>query len=450
MLIIMRLFWRWPRFGQRQRALAAVGLTAAVGLGALLKPNLIVLLPALVIVALWLWRQKHFKAQHWALPILLVVLGFGLSRPASQGLQSLSHYTPNSAEVLPMTNWLRMGLNPQTTGRYSAQDVQQANQAPTPAAKQQQDLTVISQRLNQLGPLGLLRLWLGKLGYLLRVGGIQTWYNGGLRASPSWYQKHAAFFQALTKISYAAATVSLWLVFSWRLVHWRPELNQTTTTAIMLAVVTALGYLAFHTLLWEVSGRYGQVLLPLIMIGLAGIPAPAPVPKAKTARLPVLMSTATAIIWLLSGMIVSHLRPQKIIVAAQRSQLSAQYHAQPEQLQPQTVMQEAVRLNGPADYFSVQVHAQSQVQVVLQNLHTKKAYPLTAAGAVYRLHQHLPAGRYQITLLNASTASQAVDVVTTSAYQLNAFPLVINGDAHKTASLIYTSIDHEFGGGSHG
>ena len=48
----------------------------------------------------------------------------------------------------------------------------------------------------------------------------------------------------------------------------------------MLAVITALGYLAFHTLLWETEARYGQIILPSLLFTLASIPKPV---KAKAA-----------------------------------------------------------------------------------------------------------------------------------------------------------------------
>ena len=40
----------------------------------------------------------------------------------------------------------------------------------------------------------------------------------------------------------------------------------------LIAIVTALGYIAFHTLLWEVEPRYGQAILPLLMFALAALP----------------------------------------------------------------------------------------------------------------------------------------------------------------------------------
>lgn len=142
--------------------------------------------------------------------------------------------------------------------------------------------------------------------------------------------------------------------------------------------------------------------------------------------------------------VVGAVHPQPLVVA-QRSQLSKQYHAKPERLRPNATMTENVTLNGPADYFSVQIHAHSVVAVTLTKQPSSQTYHLTDAGAVYRLHHPLEPGQYQITVRNQRTTSQAVDVVRTAHYQLSAFPLEINGTASHTASLIYTSLLHVHG-----
>nr|WP_256207151.1 hypothetical protein [Oenococcus oeni] len=57
LLIIIRSLLNWSQKTSRQRWFAGSGLVVAVMLGAMLKPNLVVLLPALLIVGLILARQ---------------------------------------------------------------------------------------------------------------------------------------------------------------------------------------------------------------------------------------------------------------------------------------------------------------------------------------------------------------------------------------------------------
>ncbi|WP_203664420.1 hypothetical protein [Lacticaseibacillus sp. 53-4] len=447
LLIIMRIFWRWPEQTRSHQIGAGIGLTVAVLLGALIKPNLIVLIPAAAIVALILHHQHLLKPLKLWLPMLLVVVGFGLSVPATRVIDAASHYTPKTEFAFPVTNWLLMGTNAKSHSMYAAHDVHAAIKLSDQAARQHHDLVLLKQRVKHLGGSGLIKLWFTKLGILLNVQGIQSWYNGGFRSAPAVYQKHVQTLAALTAISYTTATLTLWLTLILRLLTWQPEWRQARGAASMLAVVTALGYLAFHTLLWETEARYGQIILPLLLFTLASIPKPVKA-KAVVHRLawrPVALLGLTCSSVLGLSHVVGAVHPPPLVVAAQHSQLSEQYHAKPERLRPNATMTENVTLNGPADYFSMQIHAHSVVAVTLTKLASGQTYHLTDAGAVYRLHHPLEPGRYQITVCNWCTTSQAVDVVRTAHYQLSAFPLVINGTASHTASLIYKSLLHAHG-----
>lgn len=440
LLIIMRLFWRWPSQGHWQHGLAGSGLVLTVLLGALIKPNLIVLLPALAIIAVILARRQLLKPLKLGLPIALVVLGFALSSPVSRGIQHVTHYTPHAAYTLPVSNWPLMGLNATTNGTYAPADVHNATRLPSVAARNHAAVAQIGQRLRHLGPVGLLRLWLVKLGILLHVGNIQVWYNGGFRQAPGWYLRHATAWRLLTIISYTAASLTLWLFLAGRLLRWQPDWRQPTAVVAMLAVVTTLGYLAFHTLLWETEGRYSQIILPLLFVTLTAIPVPATVPRTVPVRrhLPTVIALGfVAVIGLGETIQPAHLAD---VVAAQRSQLSAQYQAKPTQLAPHSTMTQAVTLNGPANEFSVQIHAHDHVQVALENLATHTAHRLTATGAVYRLHHRLLPGQYRIRVTNPGFKPQPINVVATPNYRLSAAPLVIAGHAHATASLVYTSL----------
>lgn len=227
LLVILRTLLFWPRRSKRQRFGSGVLLCTAVLLGQLLKPNLIVLLPALVILLGLIFGKKlwhHFKL---LTPILLIVLGFALSLPAKQLIYTASNFQPNATFELPVTSWLLVGTNTTTTGTYSTSDVEHAVKLPNKQARQQYDLQAIPKRLQELGPIGLLKLWTLKLGVFFNVTDIQDWYNGGYRAAPAWYQNHAQFLDALIARTYQVATLILLLTASWRLWTWRPNLKHT-------------------------------------------------------------------------------------------------------------------------------------------------------------------------------------------------------------------------------
>ncbi len=459
LLIIIRSLLNWSQKTSRQRWFAGSGLVVAVMLGAMLKPNLVVLLPALLIVGLILARQHLWRQAKLTLPILLIVLGFGLSLPATKVIDVAANYQPRTAfsfpatKVIdvaanyqprtafsfPATNWILMGYNQHSNGGYSGKDVGRAIKQPSQAARQRYNLKTIPKRIKTLGVVGVIRLWVVKLGIVLNVQGIQRWYNGGFRAAPSWYSNHAGFYQGLTVIGYVAATLLMWGALMLKLFRWRPDLTDPHQILALLAVTTALGYLAFHTLLWEVEPRYGQAILPLLWVALAAIPRQASQSRPRWANQASLLNGATALLVAFgaAGVLGAQL-PQKQVIAAQRSQLSVQYHAKPKTVTPGTVLAEVVDVNAPANYFSVQIHAGSQVQVTLTNLATGQHYRLTMAGSVARLHHQLAAGQYRITVQNLTTRGQQVDVTHTYHYQLAAHPLTVNGQSQPTASLIYT------------
>lgn len=439
LLIIIRSLLNWSQKTSRQRWFAGSGLVVAVMLGAMLKPNLVVLLPALLIVGLILARQHLWRQAKLTLPILLIVLGFGLSLPATKVIDVAANYQPRTAFSFPATNWILMGYNQHSNGGYSGKDVGRAIKQPSQAARQRYNLKTIPKRIKTLGVVGVIRLWVVKLGIVLNVQGIQRWYNGGFRAAPSWYSNHAGFYQRLTVIGYVAATLLMWGALMLKLLRWRPDLTDPHQILALLAVTTALGYLAFHTLLWEVEPRYGQAILPLLWVALAAIPRQASQSRPRWANQASLLNGATALLVAFgaAGVLGAQL-PQKQVIAAQRSQLSVQYHAKPKTVTPGTVLAEVVDVNAPANYFSVQIHAGSQVQVTLTNLATGQHYRLTMAGSVARLHHQLAAGQYRITFQNLTTRGQQVDVTHTYHYQLAAHPLTVNGQSQPTVSLIYT------------
>ena len=440
LLVIFRTLLLWPTQTRRQRIINGTLLGIAVLFGQLTKPNLIVLLPAIAVVGWLVFRQKALKATALGVPLAIILLGFALSTPATQMIRKASNYQPHTEFALPVTSWLLMGVNTSSQGMYSGTDVSHEIQLSS-KTRQTYDVATITARVKKLGIGGLLQLWLTKLRTFFTVRDILTWGDGGFRAAPAWYQKHAAFIEALTALSYQIATDALLFLVAWRLWGWRPQLRAPRDAVLLLTIVTALGYIAFHTLLWEVEERYGQVLLPLLLYQLAALPVPARQTDQTQPDLAlVALAAALTALPLLAHTIVT-LTPQSTVVAAQRSQLSTQYHAKAATVAPGTVLTEKVALNGPATYFSVQIHLNTTVQVTLRNVRTNQVYRLHRSGDVYRWTKALPQGTYQIAVKNTTSQDQRVNVVRTYHYQLASQPLVVNGHVHPTDSLIYTSLN---------
>lgn len=449
LLLIMRIMMQWPGKSQKHHLVTGIGLVFISTLGMLIKSNIIVLVPALMIIVFILWHKKLLKQSKLLLPTVLIIFGFGLSVPATHGIYQASHFHTETKYEFPVSHWILMGANAQHKGMYNGKDVHRAVQQPDKKVRQQYDLKEIPKRFEKLGVGGTVKLWVVKLGILLNVRDIQDWYNGGYRSAPNWYQQMAQPIKVIVILSYTAATIALWFTLILRLLSWRPDFKNSQQVVAVLAVVASLGYLAFHTLLWETETRYGQVILPLIWFTLAAIPVPETDRKRLFTNLQVLAVPSLITLCFVSlgfaiGLSLEH--PKNMVISAQRSQLSAQYQAKPFMLIPGKQMTEDVDLNGHANYFSVQVHAGSRVHVVLENQQTQQRYLMHRAGYVYRLHKNLQPGQYRIVMKNVSQKNQAVDVTKTYHYQLSNHPLVMNGKKDKYASLVYTCLLRYKGG----
>ncbi|WP_243132407.1 hypothetical protein [Leuconostoc pseudomesenteroides] len=445
LVIVLRIIWRWSTKSVMQKFISGSGLVVSILVGALIKPNIVVIIPAIIVVALILFVKKSLKKSQIIIPILLIIFGFGLSIPTTRGIYLVSNYTPKTEFELPATHWMLMAFNESHSGTYSGSDVIKDNNQPNKSARQSYDLKQIGSRIEKMGMIGLIKLWVVKMGILLNVDGVQDWYNGGFCSAPTWYLKNAQLIKVLTTVSYASATLCIWLTFTIELFRWRINLNNVEQITALIAIVTVLGYLSFHTLLWEVEPRYGQAILPLIMFAMAAIPNQSENSRhglnfRRNGLFGTLTLTGALVVGLIFSKSLGDSQPQNLVVAAQRSQLSLQYGAKPEMLDPNSIVTENVDIKTTANYFSVQVHDYSNVKVFLKNLKTKKDLEFYDAGSSFHLWHKINPGHYQIIIYNSTNTQQAIDIVRTYKYQLNQYPLIMNGQPNKTASLVFKSL----------
>ncbi|RRG17606.1 hypothetical protein D3P96_06540 [Weissella viridescens] len=437
LLVIFIVIYFWPNYTGWRQWVAGISLVLAVMLGQLLKPNIIVLIPAILIVCAVLLYKKTFSLVKIIIPTILIIVGFGLSVPAKQAIFSETNYTKDEAFELPTVSWIAMGLNEHSRGTYSGKDIGTEIQIPTKSERATYETKVVKERIQDLGPIGLLEQWTIKLGIFLNGANPHTFYNGGLQAAPAWKAKHSEFYNYLVSLIYQVGTILLFANVMVRAWAWRPKLNTQAEMTALIAIVTTLGYMAFHSLIWETEPRYGQIILPLVMFILAALPAPQHAEKTVAKRWRYLMPAVAAFALIGSAAFLSDYYPKKQIVAAQRSQLSTQYGARAASLPKKSVVTEKVTLHGPAKRVSVQIHEGSKFEGTIENLETHKRYALKQTAANYIYEGNLPAGDYQLSFINHQDKDQLADVVSTKNYKLAPYPLVINGKANPHASLVY-------------
>ncbi|MCI1283656.1 MAG: hypothetical protein LKG24_03525 [Lacticaseibacillus songhuajiangensis] len=101
LLGVMNLLRHWQQSSHRQRIYRGIGLTLLTMLGYLLKPSLIVLIPALALTAIILGTLGLLKKSKLLVPALLIVLGIGLSVPATKSLTARVILPPTIAMLSP-------------------------------------------------------------------------------------------------------------------------------------------------------------------------------------------------------------------------------------------------------------------------------------------------------------------------------------------------------------
>lgn len=435
LLAIFSLLIHWPAFSRHQRWLAAPLIIILSMFAQLTKGNFIVLIPAVLIT---LVHYRHAQDHHLRLPLLLIIVGIFLSFPAAGQIKQAAHFHPSSRYQLPVTSWVAMGLNPHTRGTYSSHDIQQMVDCNRLSQRKQVARREIKQRLRHDH---LIHQFTSKIGILLNGGNIANWYNGGLRNAPRQVQRVLPVGLTLALISYQLALCTLFWLAIIRL--WWPSHGQVTSPVVTLAIVTAIGFLSFHALLWESEERYGQILVPLLLIIIAATPPHNPLDdgllqkKWPLAILTILVLLGCGAAQKLPAGASTNSLVNATVVAAQRSEPSSQYNAKPTMLASRQQIKQTIVLNHQAGYLMVHSMSRATLQGTLTNLKTGKTKPLRRGSGKLMFRGHLAAGKYQVRLSNPTAKPQPVIITHVIGYRLAAGTLQIGHRRLADSSLVY-------------
>ncbi|CAK8054591.1 ArnT family glycosyltransferase [Eupransor demetentiae] len=447
LLLIFRMVYFWGSGSRALKISRAIGLIVVSLLAFLIKANIIVIVPAfLIVLAVLAIRQKHFF-RNLAVPLAFIILGIGLAVPTTSAIYQASHYQKHDSYEFPASHWILMGYNEKEAGMYAGKDVHKDASLSSRAERQRYDLQEIGRRIKSYGPSRLANLWAVKLAVLLDVRDIQNWYNGGFRQAPHWYQQHGRFYDALQSMIYYLANMALFVLLGLRLLVWRPNRHRRRDQLTLLIITTALGYLAFHVSLWEVENRYGQLILPLIWFILALLPE-----KKTTWQIEQTWLRRTLFVALsLTGIagiittaaVIAQREPRSFVIAAQRSQLSTQYGAKPDTIAAGSTIKQGIYFHRRVGYFTTQVYYNSPLQASLYNEATKKSYPLIPRknDDIFRTEAKMPAGQYQLVIHNQTKHKQDIEIIKANHYKIADQPLEVDGRFKQYESLIYMALD---------
>lgn len=427
----------WSQLNRTQKIDQGCLLFFMILLGQMIKANLIIFSVAIVLVLIYLAFADRIQFKQLVLPLVLILLAFGTTVPVQKAMENSTGYVNNNADAFPTTHWIYMSYSPLHNGTYSGEDVKTMLSLPSKQARQTYLVKALPKRLEKLGLIGILQRWLTKASIMLDVSRLQHAYTGGYRNAPASYQRHKMLFSISGALIFRLGFIFVYaLAFldSFQLFKTKAKLEPL----VLLAMITAVGYLAFHTFLWETENRYGQPIFALLIFMLAQRSTPAI--DLQLQRKSVRWCAVWLILLGLGFVIFSQPTQLKIrtIIAAQRSQLSSQYNAKPTMIGPDAVITQKIELNHPIDRATVLIPRHTNLSAQLLNLKTERYYRFKIQPNKLVLNRTLPAGHYQIVIRAPQAKAQRMTIIKTQAYQLAKYPLVVNHQAATYQSLVYT------------
>ena len=445
LLLTFNLLVRWPK-SKKTQFISAIFLFLIIVCGQLIKANLIIFSIAILILIIDLFMYKKQLLRKMIVPLAVILFAFAATFPASQAVRAAAGFKSNNRYQFPVAHWIWMSYNPASHGTYNGSDVGKMISLPSKSSRQAYIAKALPERLSRLGISGILRQWVAKVGILLSVNDIQSAYTGGFIQVPRVYAKWQSKVHVLSQTIMRSGFIWIYLIALSKCLELLKR--QTELDSIReLAIILASGYIFFHMLLWESESRYGQVLLPLLLI-INTLPireAKVQEIQKKQVRLFSSLHTKLAPLIVCLIVILSNLsnwhEPAGQIIAAQRSQVSLQYHTKETWVAPGKFVAQQMVIKHEVTLFSVAVPQGSKLSGELINYRTKRHYllkhGLKAGSSSLSYRGKITAGSYQIFLINKNSQVQPIEIVQTVNYQLAPYPVKMNARTIRFASLVY-------------
>ena len=264
--IAMVCLYLEPIRKSRRNALRWGALGFLAWLGGKIKPTVLIVLIAIVLVEL---LPPFSEGTLRTLGMKILFLGLGVLACALVVRLACADfgYETDPEKAFGPAHFLAMGLNEQTMGSWSKEDVEYSASFPTARERTEGDLKLARERLSRMGLSGLLRQWKRKiLGNYndgsfswAKEGGFfdQTLESRNARASAwirSFYYPDGAHYPLFLNSMQALWLAVLSLAFAASLTKRRKEVS--------VLFVTLLGS-ALYGLLFEVRARYAFIFAPL-------------------------------------------------------------------------------------------------------------------------------------------------------------------------------------------
>ncbi len=260
----------------RHKIISCVLMGACAAVGYMVKPHVVIILIAIILMELLDYRGKE-KLMQWGKYFAVILISLAI---AFTGVNKLSDYVTRDIvsdemkeEKLPFTHFIMMGLNDVTYGSFYIDDSNATHGIQGEENKKEFNLRVIRERLENYGAAGYLRFLAEKVSRIYTDGTFNYGTEGDFSAceniidSPpakalqeiyhidgKYYALSARFFNSMWMIILAAAALSCFLP---RRLPEKSEVNILRLTVVGLTL---------FLLLVEGRARYLYHLLPVFIL----------------------------------------------------------------------------------------------------------------------------------------------------------------------------------------
>lgn len=242
----------------------------------MIKPNMIIVLPAMFILILISVISKMGSSVTKRLMLMTVLLVVTIVSASPIQTKIQSHYGFNTHDrdrsSLPITHWINMGMNNIGSNGQGSYDLNDDNNDRNAVQDNKKELIgkSVKHRLKKLGIGGVVSLWFNKSQQLLGTSlfGYGK-YQAGWRDAPSWYIKHQGMVDAiLSIISLTVLFASFFkIIFMMLDRNFFIKLETNQQIYLMFIGLMSIGLVSFHIFIWEVEPRYFLPLLyPLMLL----------------------------------------------------------------------------------------------------------------------------------------------------------------------------------------
>ncbi|EST12271.1 glycosyltransferase family 39 protein [Sporolactobacillus laevolacticus] len=252
------LIYLWFRYEQSGTIVYGALACVFLGIGCIIRQNLILFLPALVLFLL-----LRSKVKKTLMVIALTMITYTAFQLPLQMYTHHMHLGSIQQYKMPSVHWIMLGLSNQ--GRYHIEDFRRSFLASTQEEKKRVDWQEIKERLSKKTPAELAGLWLAKAFRVYADGSMgYYWYTGNTSEHNLLFdyffggQKQITLF-----IIQIFHIVNLFLLLLSVIRFFRIKKPDTS----LLIQIMLFGNYLFYIFLWEAEPRYALLFLFPMLIG---------------------------------------------------------------------------------------------------------------------------------------------------------------------------------------